>query len=80
MQLAETKVALAEKDYAKAVAELEQANQQNPRVLYSLALAYQGKGDAQLAKQACQQAADFNGLNFNYAYVRSKARTMLGGM
>jgi Flp pilus assembly protein TadD len=70
-------VALAERDFAEAVAELKQANQQNPRVLHSLALAYLGNGEIELAKKACQQAADFNSLNFNYAYVRSKARKML---
>jgi tetratricopeptide (TPR) repeat protein len=73
-------VALAAKDYPEAIAELKQANQQNPRVLYSLALAYQGNGDAERAKKACRQAADFNSLNFNYAYVRTKARKMLDTM
>jgi len=73
-------IALAEKDFETALAELKQANQQNPRVLYWLAVAYLGKGDAAGAKKSCQLAAEFNGLNFNYAYVRTKARKMLDVM
>lgn len=59
---------------AKAAAELAQANQQDPRVLYHLARAYQGKGDTKLARLA----AEHNSLNFNYAYVRGKAKQLLG--
>ena len=70
-------IALHEKDHAAAVAELEQANQQDPRVLYHLARAHRGLGDARAAREACRQAAEHNGLNFNYAYVREKARRML---
>ena len=68
-------VALAEKDYDKSIAELSQANQQNPQNLYRLCQAYQGKGDAAKAKESCKQAADFNSLpNQNYAFVRAKAK------
>jgi tetratricopeptide (TPR) repeat protein len=70
-------VALQEKDYAKAVAELRQANQQDPRVLYHLALATRGQGDAAAARTLLKNAADFNGLGFNYGFVRSKARKLL---
>jgi tetratricopeptide (TPR) repeat protein len=70
-------VALGRKDYAKAAAELSQANPLDPRVLYHLARAYQGKGDAAAAKDAAHRAAEHNGLNFNYAYVRGKAKTLL---
>ena len=70
-------VALAEKDYAKAVVELKQANLQDPRVQYHMALAHRGTGDEEAAMQACRQAAEHNGLNFNYAYVREKAKEML---
>ena len=73
-------VALAEKDYQKAITKLKQANQQDPRVLYNLARAYLANGDVELAKEAGKKAADFNSLNFNYAYVRSEARKMLDGM
>jgi tetratricopeptide (TPR) repeat protein len=69
-------LALAEKDYPKAIAELQQANQQDPRVPYALALACQGKGDGGAAKEYARKAADDNGLNFNYAYVRQKARKL----
>jgi tetratricopeptide (TPR) repeat protein len=71
------RVALAQKDHARAVVELQQANQQDPRVLYLLALAYQGKGDKALARETCEQAAHHNSLNFNYAYVRGKAQKLL---
>jgi tetratricopeptide (TPR) repeat protein len=68
-------VALAEKDYDKAAAELQQANQQNPQNLYRLCQAYQGKGDAAKAKDSCARAANFNSLpQVNYAFVRTKAK------
>jgi len=70
-------VALATKDYETAVAELSQANQQDPRVQYRLALAHEGAGDAEAARTACQKAAEDNGLNFNFAYVRDEAKKML---
>jgi tetratricopeptide (TPR) repeat protein len=67
-------IALAEKDYDKALSELQQANQQNPYDLYRLCQAYQGKGDASHAKESCQKAANFNSLPaINYAFVRTKA-------
>jgi tetratricopeptide (TPR) repeat protein len=69
-------VALAEKDYDNAVAELQQANQQNPQNLYRLCQAFQGKGDAEKAKDSCARAANFNSLpQVNYAFVRTKAKT-----
>jgi len=71
------RLALAQKDYATAVAELKQANQQDPRVLYLTALALQGKGDLAGAKQAGVQAADFNGLSNTYGYVRAKAKAIV---
>ena len=67
-------IALEEKDYDKAVSELQQANQQNPYDLYRLCQAYQGKGDANQAKEFCQKAANFNSLPaLNYAFIRTKA-------
>ena len=66
-------IALEEKDYDKAVAELQQANQQNPYDLYRLCQAYQGKGDAK-AKEFCTKAANFNSLpQLNLAFIRTKA-------
>jgi hypothetical protein len=66
-------IATAEKDYARAVAELQQANPLDPRVQLELAQALRGKGDAPAAKAALNRAADDNGLNFNLAYVRREA-------
>ena len=72
-------IALAEKDYDKAIAELQQANQQNPQDLYRLAQAYQGKGDNAKAKEFSAKAAGFNSLpQLNYAFIRVKAQKMAG--
>jgi tetratricopeptide (TPR) repeat protein len=71
------RVALAEKDFNKAIAELEQANQQNPVNLYRLSLAYQGKGDRTKAQEFAKRAAEFNSLpQLNYALIRSKAQKL----
>ena len=67
-------IALAAKEYDKAVSELQQANQQNPYDLYRLCQAYQGKGDATQAKEFCKKAANFNSLPaVNYAFIRRRA-------
>ncbi|HZE26345.1 MAG TPA: tetratricopeptide repeat protein [Terriglobales bacterium] len=69
------RIALAEKDYDKAIAELEQANQQDPRNLYRLGQAYQGKGDSAKAQDSYKKAAEFNSLPaLNYAFIRRKAQ------
>jgi len=69
------RIALAEKDYDKAIAELEQANQQDPRNLYRLSQAYQAKGDAARSEEYAKKTADFNSLpQLNYAFVRSKVQ------
>ena len=74
------RIALAEKDYDKAVAELQQANQQDPRNLYRLSEAYQAKGDSAKAMKMCKQAADFNSLpQLPYAFIRTKAQKMMAG-
>lgn len=73
------RVALAKKDWATAVSELEQANRQDPRVLYLLATALQGQGDAQRAREVAARAADWNALAPNYAFVRGKARKVATG-
>jgi lipopolysaccharide biosynthesis regulator YciM len=68
-------IALAEKDYDRAVTELTQANPQNPQDLYRLCQAYQGKGDTAKAAEFCGKAAGFNSLPaINYAFVRAKAK------
>jgi tetratricopeptide (TPR) repeat protein len=68
-------IAMEEKDYEKAISELQQANQQNPYDVYRLSQAYQGKGDAAKAKEFAQKAANFNSLPaIQYAFVRTKAK------
>jgi tetratricopeptide (TPR) repeat protein len=68
-------IALAEKDYDRAIAELSQANQQNPQDLYRLCQAYAAKGDKTMAGEMCKKAGEFNGLpSLNYAFVRTKAK------
>jgi tetratricopeptide (TPR) repeat protein len=67
-------IALEAKDYDAALAELQQANLQNPYDLYRLCQAYQGKGDAGKAKESCTKAATFNSLpQLNLAIIRTKA-------
>ncbi|HZN05500.1 MAG TPA: tetratricopeptide repeat protein [Pyrinomonadaceae bacterium] len=67
-------IALAEKNYDAAIAELNQSNQQNPNNIYLLGQAYEGKGDAAKAKESFTKAAKFNSLpQLNYAFVRTKA-------
>jgi tetratricopeptide (TPR) repeat protein len=67
-------IALEAKDFDTAIAELQQANQQNPYDLYRLCQAYQGKDDAAKAKESCTKAATFNSLpQLNLAFVRTKA-------
>ena len=72
------RIALEEKNYDGALAELLQANQQNPYVLYLLGQAYQAKGDTAKAKEAFKKTAKFNSLpQLNYAFVRSRAEKAL---
>ena len=72
-------IALAENDYDKAIAEIQQSNQQNPQNLYRLALAYQGKKDDAKSKEFAKKAADFYSLpQLNYAFVRAKAEKIAG--
>src|SRR5215212_568626 len=73
------RIALEEKNYETAIAELGQANQQNPDVLYLTGQAYQGQGDTAKAKESFTKAAKFNSLpQLNYAFVRTKAEKALG--
>lgn len=67
-------IALETKEYDAAIAELQQANQQNPYDLYRLCQAYQGKGDGAKAKEFCTTASTFNSLpQLNLAFIRTKA-------
>lgn len=67
-------VALQKKDPARAVAELQQANQQDPLVLLLLSHAYAAKGDAGKAEAARKKAREFNELAFNLSFVRAATR------
>jgi hypothetical protein len=71
-------IGIAEKRGADAVQELTRANQQDPGVLYLTALAWREAGDPQKAATFAEKAAKFNGLAFNYAFVRTRA-TKAGG-
>jgi len=72
-------IALAEKKDDDAIAELEQASQQNPRNLYRLAEAYQAKGDGAKAQEYRAKAANFNPLpQLPYAFIRTKAQKAAG--
>ncbi|HEY6931689.1 MAG TPA: tetratricopeptide repeat protein, partial [Thermoanaerobaculia bacterium] len=63
-------IALAERDYDRAIVELLQADQQNPQDLFRLCQAYGGKGDTAKAGELCKKAADFNSVpDVNYALV-----------
>jgi tetratricopeptide (TPR) repeat protein len=74
-------IGLKNKEYDTAIDELGQASQQNPYNLYRMALAYQGKGDDEKAKEYCRKAAEFNALNnMNYAFIRSAAGQLLASM
>ena len=75
-QLAGT-IALEDKQFDQAIAELNQGNQQDAYTLYRLGLAYQGKGDGAKAAELFQRAADQNSLPaLNYAFVRLKAKKL----
>ena len=70
-------IALREQKFGDAVAHLGQASQQDPYVLYTTALAYQGKGDAAKARELAGQAASLNTLpTLDYAFVRARAKKM----
>jgi tetratricopeptide (TPR) repeat protein len=70
-------LALERGEYEAAIDELGEADQQNPRILFLTALAYDGKGDSTLARQAFESAANFNGLSFSYSYCRRPALEIL---
>lgn len=59
--------------------ELEQANQQDPRVLFNLSRAYAGARNAEAAKKGLDRAANYNAFSLTYAFVRTRALAMLKG-
>ncbi len=69
------KIAVKEKKFDQAIAELNQADQTDPGVLYAIALAYQGKGDKAKASETFKQAAESYTLpTLSYAFIRAKAK------
>jgi tetratricopeptide (TPR) repeat protein len=70
-------IAIEEKKFPEAVAELGQANQRDPRVLYLQGVAYAGAGDVAKAKEMFQATWDFNELAGNLGHVRGKAKAEL---
>ena len=65
-------------DWPGAAAALEQANQQDPRVLFALSRTLAGGGDAEAADAACRRVLEFCQLNLNYGLVRPAALAMCG--
>ncbi len=70
-------IAIEQHDYDTALANLAKSNDQNPQVLYLIALAIQGKGDSDRARAAAKAVADFNGLHALYVFVRPDAQRLL---
>jgi len=74
-------IALQEKDYKKAIGELEKSNLQNPQTYYLMALAYSKDGNTAEAKKYADKCTNFNALiNVNQSFVRNKAKEMLTSM
>jgi len=69
-------VALLSKDFPRAIAELGQANLNDPWVHVLLARAYEGAGQKKAARDAWLAAADYNELGFpiSWAFLRGEAR------
>ncbi len=71
-------IALAQKKADDCLAELNQANQQNPYNFYRMALAYQMKGDKEKAKEYCEKVMNSNPIpTINFAFAHNKARIMM---
>jgi tetratricopeptide (TPR) repeat protein len=71
------RIALHEGDFDLALNELAQSDQQDPVVLYLTAQAWKGAGNEGKSRELLALAANFNALDFNYAFVRAKARANL---
>ena len=68
-------IALAAKEYDKALTELRQASQQDPYNLYRIALALKGQEKREEAREMFERVVDFNALNnLNYAFIRHRAQ------
>lgn len=71
-------LAAAEQDWYEAAKAFGAANQQDPRVRLALARALASGGQHSTARETCEEVANFNQLNLNYAFVRSAALEMCG--
>lgn len=69
-------LALVRGDAGSALAEFDQANAQDPVVLYWTAKAALEAGDEERALELAESAADFNQLAPNFAFVRAKAKAL----
>jgi len=70
-------IALQEKNFEQALAELAQSNLQDPYNLYRMGMAYEGKGDQSKARELFHSAANHNTLpTLNYGFIRKKAGKM----
>lgn len=72
------RIALATDNYKMAMQKFSQADPTDPRVLYLTALSERGAGLDSQAKRTCTRAAEFNEPRFELAFVRAKARRLLG--
>ncbi|NHZ85870.1 MAG: tetratricopeptide repeat protein [Planctomycetia bacterium] len=69
---------LLEENYPLAIKEFEQANQQNPIILYLVGTAYEELGDIDKAQQIYKSVAHFNSINdMNFAFIRRTALAKL---
>lgn len=67
--------ALQEKKYDQAIEELGKANQQDPYVIYLVAVAQQKKGDQAQARETFKRAAEMHLLpTLNYVFIRAKSK------
>jgi hypothetical protein len=71
------RIALHQEDWRGALTELEQADRRDPILFCLLARAWRELGEEDKARELVEQAANFNAISFNYAFVRSKACKML---
>jgi tetratricopeptide (TPR) repeat protein len=71
------RIAFRQSDFAEAVSHFEQANQQDPQILYRLSLASRGAGEIGKARDYADKAANWNQLGINYGLVRTDALRLL---
>ena len=74
-------IALEEKRWDDALGELLQANTGDAYNMYRMALAFEGKGDHEGYVRMLRYVDEYRGvLNFNYSFVRHKARARLAAL